>query len=276
MHTDASPRKGINSQTTPHASIEEFLAAVGVEGIRFVELAADIITRPVGEILELLAASGTSVLGVCPSTELVDWHWRWEDTTTRLLEVELTRAAELGADYFVMPFMRPQGTAESIRAGLELAVPVARELNIALAVEPIGHFDVLRTGRELAPVLETQDPAVVGLLLDSFHFFRAGQSVDEVSAYDGVPILALQLSNINDSPLDEALGYRDRRFPLDGRMPVLALCERVLTDRPGLPLVVEVIGDVAAHTATADGVRCAREQLDDIHNALKTQKAGNA
>lgn len=276
MKPDAVPRIGINSQTTPMATIDELLTGAGAAGLPLVELAADVITRPVDEIAELTRASGTTVLGVCPSAELLDWHWRWDDEIANQLESELARAAELGAEYFVMPFMRPSGTRESVRFGLDRAVPRARAFGLALAVEPIGHFDVLRTARELAPVLEAQDPDTVGLLLDSFHFFRAGQNVDDVSAYDGVPILALQLSNLNDVALHDALGYRDRRFPLDGRMPVIELCARVLAPRPHVPLIVEVIGDVARSTPTADGIHRARTQLDEIQNTLTTLKAGNA
>jgi sugar phosphate isomerase/epimerase len=276
MKPDAVPRIGINSQTIPTATIDEFLTGAGAAGLPLVELAADVITRPVDEIAELARASGTTVLGVCPSAELLDWHWRWDDAIANQLESELARAAELGAEYFVMPFMRPHGTQESVRFGLDRAVPRARAFDMALAVEPIGHFDVLRTARELAPVLDAQDADVVGLLLDSFHFFRAGQHVEDVGAYDDVPILALQLSNLNDVPLGEALGYRDRRFPLDGRMPVTELCARVLADRPRVPLIVEVIGDVAQRTRTPDGLHRARTQLDEIQNALTTLKAGNA
>lgn len=277
MNRDASPLIGVNSQTTPRAAVDEFLTAASAAGLPLVELAADIIDRPVDELRDLIAASGTTVLGVCPSAEVLDWHWRWDATTARALETELVRARELGASYFVMPFMRPNGTAESVRFGLERAVPLARSLGIALAVEPIGHFDVLRTARDLAPVLEDRDPDTVGLLLDSFHFFRAGQTLDDLAAYDDVPILALQISNVNDVPLEHALGYRDRRFPLDGHLPVAELCARVRAERPHVPLIVEVIGDVAQHTPTLEGMDRARIQLDTILTAPpSTPKADNA
>jgi sugar phosphate isomerase/epimerase len=273
MHVDVAPRWGINSQTTPSADVEEFLRSAGENGLTLVELAAEIIDRPASEIRAMSEAASTSILGVCPSREVFDWHLGWSDELARRLESELRRAAELGARYFVMPFMREGGTAESVRAALELAVPRARAVGLGLAVEPIGHVDVLRTARELAPVLETQDPETVGLLLDSFHFFRAGQHVDDLAAYDGIPIWGLQISNINDVPLEQALGYRDRRFPLDGRMPVTELCARVLADRPEVPLIVEVIGDVARATPTPEGMRRARRQLDDIRSAIPDRKA---
>ena len=277
MHPDASPLIGVNSQTTPSATLDEFLAAAAAAGLPLVELAADIIDSPLDEVRELVHASGATVLGVCPSAEVLDWHWKWDADTPRALEAELVRARELGAAYFVMPFMRPNGTEESVRFGLDQAVPIARSLGIGLAVEPIGHFEVLRTARELAPVLETYDPDAVGLLLDSFHFFRAGQTLEDLAAYDDVPILALQISNVNDVPLEQTLGYRDRRFPLDGRMPVTELCSRVLAERPNVPLIVEVIGDVAQSTPTLEGLDCARLQLDTILTAsLSTLKVDNA
>ncbi|MDR5700908.1 sugar phosphate isomerase/epimerase family protein [Agromyces aerolatus] len=261
-------RLGLNSQTTPAASLEEFAGAAASAGFRAVECAAEILDGPVEHVAETFRRHGLEVLGVCPSVELLDWHWRWDAAIERRLDEELRRARALEADYFVLPFMRPRGDAESVRRGLAGAAPLARAAGMRLAVEPIGHFEVLNRAQDLVPVLRDQDPEVVALLLDAFHFFRAGQELDALHAYSGLPVAAIQLSNVNARAQHEALGYRDRVFPLDGRWPVREFTSLASSLFPGAPLVVEIIGDVARATPTGEAAERAHRQLAELTRTL--------
>lgn len=259
-------RYALNSQTTPGASLSEFAAAAAQAGFHAVECSATVISGDVDDALAVLGEHDLRLLGVSPSVELLDWHHGWTTSLHRLLEQELVRAAALGADYFVLPFMRPHGDRASVERGLKHAVPLARAAGVRLAVEPIGHFDILRRAEALAPVLRGQDPAVVSLLLDSFHFFRAGHVVDDLALYAGLTVAGIQLSNVNDRADHEAVGYRDRTFPLDGRWPVRDFAEAAAQQFPTAPLIVEVIGDVSAATPTEEAAARAYAQLTCIEH----------
>lgn len=254
----------LNSQTTPALGGPAFIELAASSGFGVVELAGAIIEHELSAVRESVDRTGVEVLGVSPTPELLDWHIDFSDPTAARLDEELGWAAALGASYFVLPFMRETSDLAAISSGLGRAVRIAESHGIRLAVEPIGHFDVLRRAHQIAELLSRFDSRRVGLLLDSFHFFRARNDLRDLSALADIEILAVQVSNANDLPLDELLGYRDRTFPLDGPFPVAELCAAVLAERPATPLIVEVIGDLVANMDAPASAARAKEQLDRL------------
>lgn len=269
-----APRFALNSQTTPNASLQQFAAAAAGAGFAWVECSAAVLSDDTADTLAVLAEHHLTVIGVSPSEGLLDWHHAWNPELHERMERELRRAADLGSDYFVLPFMRPLGDRASVERALGQAVPLARDLGMRLAVEPIGHYDVLRRAEALAPLLRQQDGSVVSLLLDSFHFFRAGHVVDDLTLYAGIPVAGIQLSNINDRTDNEAFGYRDRTFPLDGRWPVREFAIAASRLFPSAPLIVEVIGQVAAATSTDEAAARAHAHLNLIEHHIPEAARG--
>ncbi|WP_156253652.1 sugar phosphate isomerase/epimerase family protein [Pseudactinotalea terrae] len=261
------PVLAVNSQTVPGASAAQLVEAVAGAALDAVEITGELLASEAG-LAQQLRERGIRLLGVSPTRDLHSWHWRWDDALGRALELEMRRAAEAGAAYFVMPFMEPSGDAESVRRGLLAATPIARQHGLRLAVESIGHHPVVRRLEELVPVVSSLDGDVAGVLLDSFHFFRAGHAVTDLALLDAVPVVAAQLSNSNGRPLEDLLGYRDRTFPLDGPFDVVEFTRELLGRKPTTPLVVEVIGDVANDGVAATGVHTAAVQLNDIMTAI--------
>lgn len=254
----------LNSQTTPRADFAEFAVAAADYGFDGVECSAGILPEDPSRATDILARHELALVGVCPSEAVVDWHWAWDDLVETEFRAELVRARQIGAGYFVMPFMRGRGDAATVRRGLGRAVPIARDVGMVLAVEPIGHFDVVRRAEELAPLLREHDPEIVGVLLDSFHFFRAGHDLEALNLYADLHVAGIQLSNINGVPVAESFGYRDRTFPLDGPWDVRGFARRAHALFPDAPLIVEVIGDLAQSTPTNVGAERASAQLADI------------
>ena len=258
------PLLGINNQTVPTATALEVIRGAAQYGLGSVELTTEALGEDTDRLTAALRAHRVRLLGVSPSAALHGWHAQWDDELEAAMRTEIYRAAEAGAGYFVMPFMRPAGDSDSVTAGLRRAVPIARDAGVQLAVEPIGHHDVLRRTDQLAPVLTALNDGVIGMLLDSFHFFRAGQSLHDLQHLDGVDVLAVQISNANHRPMNQLLGYRDRTFPLDGPFDVTGLCRETERRWPAAPVVVEVIGELAAATPFAEGLRTAAMQLREI------------
>lgn len=254
----------VNSQTAPHADLADFLAGARHAGFSAVELSGDLMSRSPDEALDQVHASGLDVVGLCPTEALYDWHWHWDDQVEADLHVQLERARSLRAPYFVLPFMRDRGDEVTVTRHLRFAEALAVEVGVGLAVEPIGHYDVLRRARQIVDVVSRCDPDVVGVLLDSFHFFRAGNVLDDLVLFDDVPVWALQISNANDLPIDELLGYRDRTFPLDGPFATERLVEWWLEQHPRRPLIVEVIGDTVASMSTEQSLALAAEHLSTL------------
>ncbi|SEE23077.1 sugar phosphate isomerase/epimerase family protein [Ruania alba] len=268
-----APRTGINNQTVPAASAVEVIEGAARHGLGCVELTGEVLAQDPDGVPATLREQGVRLLGVSPTKALHGWHVQWDEQVGAGMRSEMQAAATAGAEFFVMPFMRPGGDADTVTAGLRRAVPIAREAGLRLAVEPIGHHEVLRRAEQLAPVLARLDQDVIGVLLDSFHFFRSGQSLEDLRHLDGVDVLAFQVSNANDRPVPELLGYRDRTFPLDGPFDVAGLCGQVARRWPNAPIVVEVIGEVAAATPTATGLQRAATQLRMLTELITREDA---
>jgi sugar phosphate isomerase/epimerase len=267
---------GINNQTIPSATALEVIRGAARHGLGGVELTAEVLGADTDRIVAALREHGVQLLGVSPTTALHGWHAQWDDELEAAMEAEIHRAAGAGARYFVMPFMRPAGDSDTVTAGLRRAMPIAKDAGLRLAVEPIGHHDVLRRTDQLAPVLTALNDGVIGMLLDSFHFFRAGQSLQDLQHLDGVDVLAVQVSNANHRPMNQLLGYRDRTFPLDGPFDVTGLCRETARRWPAAPVVVEVIGDLAAATPFPEGLRTAATQLREITQLTEREDARRA
>lgn len=73
--------------------------------------------------------------------------------------------------------------------------PLVKDAGIRLALESIGHHDVLRRAEQLTPEFAGLDEDVIGILLDSFHFFSAGQVLDDLDHPAGVDVLAVPISS---------------------------------------------------------------------------------
>lgn len=259
--TTESVRVAVNSCTAPHADLPSFLASAKLAGFEAVELSGNLISRAGDDALAVTRDFGLDVVGLSPTTTLFDWHWSWDATTERVLATELTRAQALGVSYFVLPFMRDRGDENTVSRHLEFAEHIAADTGVKLAVEAIGHHTVLRRTRDLVKVVAERDPSIVGVLLDSFHFFRAGNTLDDLKYYRDVSVLALQLSNANTVPVEELLGYRDRTFPLDGPFAVEAMTGWWINEYPGLPLIVEVIGDLVKSIPTEESLTRASDHM---------------
>ncbi len=254
----------VNSQTAPNADLPIFLEGASRAGFTSVELSGELLFSASSDGLLAVRESGLEVVGLSPTEALFDWHWRWDNATHAALAAELELSAALGAQYFVLPFMRERGDDATVSRHLHLAERIAQDAGVKLAVEPIGHHDVLRRAQDIARVVADCDSDVVGILLDSFHFFRADNTLDDLVHFTDVPVLALQVSNANGVPRDQLLGYRDRTFPLDGPFAVQSLVEWWHVEHPGQPLIVEVIGDVVQHMSTDDALERAFVQASRL------------
>ncbi len=260
------PYLALASQTLGQAAdASTVIQCASIGGFQAVELSGDLLGPEVVPLVkDQLSEFAIDVLGIGPSSRLLSWHARWDTSTLKQFEKECARASELGARYIVLPLMRNAGGAKSVEAGLRAAIPAARDHGIRLAFEPIGHYPLLRRIDEAVLFLRHLDSIDVGLLLDSFHFFRANNTLDDLYALDGVRIEAIQISNANGRPLEQLLGYRDRTFPLDGPFPVLELVRHVMKRHPGIPVSVEVIGDTTSRLTPAEATELAYLQARKI------------
>jgi len=130
----------------------------------------------------------------------------------------------------VVPSPTPPGATEqdiveeSVRVLRELST-IAGKYNVDLAFEFLGfsHISVSRLEQCYRIVKETNRPNI-GLVLDTFHFYAGGSSVEEI---DGVDKDKIFIFHINDAADREKSQLEDahRLFPGEGVIPLTRILE---------------------------------------------------
>jgi 2-keto-myo-inositol isomerase len=223
-------RRCINGATTMPYPLEEDIRAAGAAGFEAVEiwqrkLGPYLERRSVGELRDLLDGNGLSVAAICPL------FVHFGEEADRSL-VELGRAAEIAVELncptlLVCVSGPPAGvTDEEARmlAAVEIgrAADVAARSDVGLAIEPLGRHPLVPGPREALDLIDRAGRSNVGLMLDTFHYYKSAVPLAEIAA---IPIERLRILHINDcedKPL-EMLRDADRLYPTLGVIPAAAM-----------------------------------------------------
>jgi 2-keto-myo-inositol isomerase len=144
---------------------------------------------------------------------------------------ELSRiAADIHCPYIVVvPGRIPAGGAshaevvdESVRILNELC-DIAAQHNVSLAFEFLGQTDCTVQTLDLAhEIVRTANRSNLGLVIDSFHFYAGGSTVEMIEALDQRLLAVFHINDAEDRPR-EMLNDSHRLFPGLGILPLRAL-----------------------------------------------------
>lgn len=201
---------------------------------------------------------GFVVDGLIPGPDVL---LRWSDRLDDSLVARLTRTMEvcamLGARYLVLPAIAATGSRRTIAASLAELAPIARGHGLRLGLEPIGQSPLMPTVADALAVLDLSrlDVDSAGIILDTFHFFRAGQTVGDLAPLCPERIAAVQINDALNLPLNTLLGSRHRDYPGRGIFDVTAFCAAVLECGWRGPFAVEVLNPELLAQPPADTCR---------------------
>jgi sugar phosphate isomerase/epimerase len=150
----------------------------------------------VGDLLHRLRAGGPPVacLGV-------EHGWMFADGAERkrLLEVfaeQCALAAALGCSMVMSPADRGRGDLRRAAASLREVGDIAAGHGLTLAVEPMSQGEQLTTLGRVRDVLERAGHPACGLLLDTYHFQRSGETLRDLEALAAGEIVYVQYSDV--------------------------------------------------------------------------------
>ena len=136
-------------------------------------------------------------------------------------------AAQINCPYVVVvPGRLPASGAneteiktESVRVLNELA-DIAAAYNVSLAFEFLGQKDCsVQTLAQANEIVKAVDRQNVGLIIDSFHFYAGGSSIDMIESVAPDSIYVFHLNDSEDRPREE-LEDRHRLYPGSGILPL--------------------------------------------------------
>jgi len=222
---------GLNGATTLKADLATDVAVAGAAGYDFVEIWA-------AKLMGYLTRGGLPALrkdlkradlaaATLNSVEHVTFndpsgHVRMLEDFTRFCRVAEAIACET---VIVVPSPRPKGITaaaierESVRVLRELS-GIARPYGVRLAYEFLGFADcTVNSLAQCAAIVEKVGRPNVGLILDTFHFFAGGSSVESIRQVDPRKIFMVHVNDVERAPrrkMHDAL----RLYPGRGIIPL--------------------------------------------------------
>ena len=257
-------------------SLEQDLADAAGAGFAGVELWWDKVKayltgHSAADLKTLLASHNLVPVSLCPLT-----IWPFRDTAPARVSyreaVEL--APQIGCDLVIAcPDFRParmtRDEALGIHAGeLRDMATLAGANGVRLAIEPIGRHTLCAGSADALSLIERAgSPDNVGLLIDTFHYFRSQVGDAEL---DAIPIDKLFIIHVNDTEdgaIDE-LNDANRVYPLEGVIPIKAMLSRVIARGYDGYLSVEIFRPEYWNQPSAEVARQSMSSVQALINSL--------
>jgi 2-keto-myo-inositol isomerase len=225
----------LNGATTMQADLATDFHAAKATGFDYVEIwAAKLRTflhhRTSRELNELIATGGVPPLSI-NSIEHVTFcePLKWDGIKAQCAELSAV-AEKIGCPFVVVvPSPLPDGGAtraevidESVRVLSELCDIAARH-NVSLAFEFLGQPDCSVPTLDLAhEIVRVADRTNLGLVIDSFHFYAGGSTIEMVEALDPDLIYVFHINDAENLPREQLLD-KHRLLPGLGILPLREL-----------------------------------------------------
>jgi sugar phosphate isomerase/epimerase len=168
-------------------------------------------------------------------------------------------AAELGCEVVQCVALRPGASFAELVEAQSLLAEACRAAGLGCALEFVPFITSVPSLAEALALLRAVDSPALGLLVDSFHFFRSGAPWGALEALTPGQVRCIQ---VNDGPRDrpcEDYGHECqalRRLPGEGEFDLGRFVRTLAEVAPGIPLMAEVVnsrllGQPAAQAAQA-------------------------
>jgi 2-keto-myo-inositol isomerase len=209
----------------PYSLVEDVEAAAraGFDAVEIWhrKLVTYLTDHSVTDLRNLLRSNGLAVAAICPLiVQFGDGAAAAREAIARAADV----AAAIDCPTILVclaapdPSFPPQEALEFAATETARAADVAAARGINLAIEPLGRHPLVPGPREALAIVELADRPNVGIMLDTFHYYKSDVSFADIAA---IPIDKLLIVHVNDCEDLPRAELRDahRLYPTLGVIP---------------------------------------------------------
>ncbi|MBC7319164.1 sugar phosphate isomerase/epimerase [bacterium] len=261
----------INEATTMPYSLEEDITSVSKVGFEGIELWVDKVKKYLEshstcELKVLLERDNLKPASICP---FFFNSFGDIDASIKSIEWGAKIAREIGCDLLVIcPDIPPKDM--SYKEAVKIAGNNARKCaevtssyGVKLAIEPLGMHPFIPGPKEALDIVESANHDFLGIIMDTFHYYKSGVSLEEIEAIPVEKLLLVHINDCEDLPR-EVLTDKNRLFLGLGVIPLKEILK--ILKKKGYTgfLSVEIFRDEYWTKPIDDITRSAFESLQSL------------
>lgn len=217
--------------TTPIMRQIEVAAEAGYKAIELWHDHIDTYLQEGGSLTDIRRSLEDHGLAVPTTIYLAGWfdtdgeeHQRAIDECTR----RMANSAEIGAPYIIAG--PPAGQADYERGATHYRelLEIGGRMGVTPAMEFLGFVEQLNTIEDALDVMNRAEHDGVCTVLDPFHIFRGGGSVESIALLSGRQIAVSHYNDVPLQPARELQHDKDRVMPGDGHFDLARYVELLL------------------------------------------------
>lgn len=218
----------LNGATTMPYTLEQDIVAASQAGFRGIEIWYDKLlryleTNTLSDLSALLSRHNVTPVALCP---LLIWPFRDTEPARASFRNAVDYAVALGIELIIAcPDFQParlsrEQALEIHGRELQSLAALAAANHLRLAVEPIGgHTLVPGPTEALDLIRRAGNPSNVGIVMDTFHYFRSQVTPQELQAIPPEKLYIVHINDCEDLPFNE-LQDKHRLYPTLGVIPL--------------------------------------------------------
>ncbi|MGB9682866.1 MAG: sugar phosphate isomerase/epimerase family protein [bacterium] len=268
-------RTCINEATTMPYSLEEDVISASKAGFEGIELWVDKVKKylepnSVDNLKELLERNNLKPASICPFFLNTFGD---QEASTQNIEWGAKIASKINCEILlVCPDAPPKGIEykEAIKRAGEFAkrcAEITSNYGVKLAIEPLGMHPFVPGPKEALEIIETANHNSLGLIIDTFHYYKSGVTLEDIEAIPIEKLLLVHINDCEDLPREE-LTDKNRLYLGLGVIPLKETLE--ILKKKGYTgfLSVEIFRDEYWEKPIDDITRLAFESLQSLLEAL--------
>src|SRR4030043_1936461 len=244
-------RLGFNGASTMKADLREDIRAASEAGYDLIEFWAKKMTaylsnHTLEDVKGLLKKAKVKPLAI-NSVEFITFNASWEKINTMNLIRRYAKIAEtLKCPYVVLvPSPRPPGVSdqeiheESVKVLREISSKF-RNYKVKFAFEFLGFsWCSVSTLEQDFEIVKTVNRKNIGMVLDTFHFYAGGSTLDSIQKMDREKIYILHINDAEGLPKSD-LQDAHRLYPGEGEIPLKEIVTRLKEIHYDGPVSIEM------------------------------------